>query len=98
MIFGNIQNLKEYAFLEDAVKECFDYAGSHDLKAYEKGSHEIDGKRLFVNIVEYQTVAAEERFWEAHREYLDIHLMPVSYTHLSMQLRNIWNIFSEICC
>ena len=56
MIFGNIQNLKEYAFLEDAVKECFDYAGSHDLKAYEKGSHEIDGKRLFVNIYEYQTV------------------------------------------
>ena len=75
MIFGNIQNLKEYAFLEDAVKECFDYAGSHDLKAYEKGSHEIDGKRLFVNIVEYQTVEAEKRFWEAHREYLDIHLM-----------------------
>ena len=75
MIFGNIQNLKEYAFLEDAVKECFDYAGSHDLKVYEKGSHEIDGKRLFVNIVEYQTVEAEKRFWEAHREYLDIHLM-----------------------
>ena len=72
MIFGNIQNLKEYAFLENAVKECFDYAGSHDLKAYEKGSHEIDGKRLFVNIVEYQTVEAEKRFWEAHREYLDI--------------------------
>ena len=46
MIFGNIQNLKEYAFLEDAVKECFDYAGSHDLKAYEKGSHEIDGKQI----------------------------------------------------
>ena len=62
MIFGNIQNLKEYAFLEDAVKECFDYAGSRDLKAYEKGSHEIDGKRLFVNI-------------PRHREYLDIHLM-----------------------
>lgn len=75
MIFGNIQNLKEYTFLPDAVKECFEYAETHDLKAYEKGSHEIDGKRLFVNIVEYQTVTAEERFWEAHREYLDIHLM-----------------------
>ena len=28
-----------------------------------------------MNIVEYQTVEAEKRFWEAHREYLDIHLM-----------------------
>ena len=29
-----------------------------------KGSHEIDGDRLFVNVVEYTTTTAEERFWE----------------------------------
>lgn len=75
MIFGNIQNLKEYFFLEDAVFECFRYAKEHDLNEFGKGSHEIDGKRLFVNIVEYETVEAEKRFWEAHRDYLDIHLM-----------------------
>ncbi len=75
MIFGNILNLKEYFFLEDGVFECFRYAKEHNLDEYEKGSHEIDGKRLFVNIVEYETVTAKERFWEAHKEYLDIHLM-----------------------
>lgn len=75
MIFGNMQNLEEYAFLEEQVKECFEYAKEHDLASYEKGSHEIDGDRLFVNIVEYDTVAAEERFWEAHKNYLDVHLM-----------------------
>lgn len=74
MIFGNTQNLKEYS-LSDAVLECFQYARDHDLSSYEKGCHEIDGKRLFVNIVEYETTGAENRFWEAHREYLDIHLM-----------------------
>ena len=47
----------------------------HDLMSYEKGSHEIDGDRLFVNVVEYTTTTAEERFWEAHRQYLDLHLM-----------------------
>ena len=50
------------------------YAREHELVSYEKGSHEIDGDRLFVNVVEYTTTTAEERFWEAHR--------PVSYTHL----------------
>lgn len=45
------------------------------MNEYKKGSHEIDGKRLFVNIVEYETVTAAKRFWEAHKEYLDIHLM-----------------------
>lgn len=75
MIFGNIHNLGEYPFLEEQVKECFVYAKEHDLTKFEKGSHEIDGDRLFVNIVEYETVKAEERFWEAHKNYLDVHLM-----------------------
>ena len=48
MIFGNINNLSEFPFLEEQVKECFEYAKTHDLASYEKGSHEIDGDRLFV--------------------------------------------------
>ena len=28
MIFGNIQNLGEYPFLEEQIKECFAYARS----------------------------------------------------------------------
>ena len=75
MIFGNIRNLKDYLCMEDGVFECFNYAKRNDLCACENGSHEIDGKRLFVNIVEYETTDAGKRFWEAHRAYLDVHLM-----------------------
>ena len=75
MIFGNINNLEEFPFLEEQVKECFEYAKEHNLASFEKGSHEIDGERLFVNLVEYTTTAAKERFWEAHRKYLDVHVM-----------------------
>lgn len=75
MIFGNIKNLTEYDFFSKAIKECFKYAQTHDLKSYDKGSHEIDGERLFVNIVEYTTTTADERFWEAHKNYLDVHFM-----------------------
>lgn len=75
MIFGNVHNLKEFPFLEEQIKECFAYAKKYDLESYEKGSHEIDGDRLFVNIVEYTTTIPEERFWEAHKNYLDVHVM-----------------------
>lgn len=75
MIFGNLNNLGEFPFLEEKVRECFDYAKRHDLASYEIGSHEIDGERLFVNIVEYTTTTPEERFWEAHKNYLDVHVM-----------------------
>ena len=75
MIFGNINNLSEFPFLEEQVKECFEYAKTHDLASFEKGSHEIDGDRLFVNIVEYTTTTPEERFWEAHKKYIDVHMI-----------------------
>lgn len=75
MVFGNIRDLKDYSFLGKEVKKCFSYALEHDLIAYEKGRHEIEGDDLFVNIVEYETTEAENRFWEAHRNYLDLHFM-----------------------
>ena len=75
MIFGNIQNLKEYAFLPQALQDCFTYAASHDLLELDAGTYEIDQKRLFVNITQYTTTAPKNRVWEAHRQYLDLHLM-----------------------
>lgn len=75
MIFGNVEHLAELAFLPENVKKCFDYRQEHALLSYEKGSYEIDGDRLFVNVVEYRTTTPEKRFWEAHRDYLDVHVM-----------------------
>lgn len=75
MIFGNISQEKTYAFLPKGLRECFEYAKSHGMIGFEKGSHPIDGENFFVNIVEYETTAPENRFWEAHRKYLDVHLM-----------------------
>ena len=31
MVFGNINNLAEYAFLPENVQKCFAYAREHDL-------------------------------------------------------------------
>lgn len=75
MVFGNINNLDEYSFLEAKVQECFTYAKENDLLGFEKGSHTINGEQFFVNIVEYETTTPENRFWEAHQKYLDVHLM-----------------------
>jgi len=75
MIIGNIYNLEECAFLEKQLQECFSYVKSNDLVSWETGKHEIDGDRLFVNVVEYTTTIPEERFWEAHKYYLDVHVM-----------------------
>ena len=75
MVFGNIRDMKDFSWLEEGVLKSFKYAQEHDLLSYEKGRHDIDGDDLFVNIVEYETTTPEARFWEAHRQYLDLHFM-----------------------
>lgn len=72
MIFGQIDRIEQP--LSQGVKDALDFATSHDLLQFEKGSHEIDGENLFVNIVEYETTSPENRFWEAHKDYLDVHV------------------------
>lgn len=73
MIYGNIQNKEEFNFLSEDLKKCFEYIKNNDLLSKEKGSYEIEGKDIFVNIVEYETTTPKNRFWEAHKQYLDIH-------------------------
>lgn len=73
MIFANIKNLNDYAYLDEKIKKCFTYYRSNDLNSFNPGSYEIEGKDIFVNIVEYET--KEDSFWEAHKDYIDLHLM-----------------------
>lgn len=75
MVFGNTRNLAEFSYLEEDVHICLSYAATHDLAALEDGSYPIDGERIYVNISSYETTQARNRVWEAHRKYLDLHLM-----------------------
>ncbi|MDU1454551.1 MAG: YhcH/YjgK/YiaL family protein [Paeniclostridium sordellii] len=75
MIFGNIAHEKRYSNIDKDLLTCFEYAKNNSLVDLEKGSYAIDGEDIFVNIVEYETVEKEERFWEAHKKYIDIHYM-----------------------
>lgn len=75
MIFGNIGHEKTYSNLDKDLLKCLNYAKENILLDFEKGSYEIEGKDIFVNIVGYETCEKEDRFWEAHKKYIDIHLM-----------------------
>ena len=75
MVVGNLEFTKEYERLGDDIIQCFNYARQHDLKNYIPGIYHIDEDKIFLNIVEYMTTTVEQKFWEAHRNYIDIHLV-----------------------
>ena len=56
-------------------KKVMDYLKTHDLASMEKGTHFIEGEDFFVNVIEYQTTDEANRIWEAHKDYLDIHVV-----------------------
>ena len=74
MIYGNLKDLEDFTFLEEDIKKSLQYARGNNLLSFEKGKYEIEGGNFFVNIIEYKTTTPENRFWEAHRDYVDIHL------------------------
>lgn len=75
MIYGNLKDIGRYSFLKQCEKKALEYAAEHSLKELEPGRHDVDGDRLYFNLAEYETKLPEEGFWEAHRQYIDIHVM-----------------------
>lgn len=58
-----------------AVQEVQEFLASQRLADMENGQHNIEGEDFFVNIFGYTTTVPEARIWEAHREYIDIHVL-----------------------
>lgn len=74
MITGNLTQSREY--LPELIQKCLEYAVAKDLANAETGRYEIDGDRVYVNVSEFTTCdQIDTRLWEAHRKYLDIHLI-----------------------
>lgn len=75
MIYGTVKQLDRFGAFEPGVLRALEYARSHDLSQLEKGRHDIDGDALYFNVAEYATGPSEERMYEAHRAYIDVHYM-----------------------
>lgn len=72
MILGHIEQPESYTFLPRAIKKSLDYLRATDLQALELGRHEIDGNDIFANVMAFDTVDANEKLAEVHKEYIDI--------------------------
>ncbi len=58
----------ELAYIDNWIR-------NNDMQTVEAGRHDVDGDRLYVNILEYETKDETECIWEAHKKYLDLHFI-----------------------
>ena len=76
MILGTVQYPTRYIGLGEGVKKGLEYLSQHihELENFKTGKYEIDGDNIFFEICESITTKPSEKFFEAHKKYIDIHI------------------------
>lgn len=74
MIFTEIKSLGNYRGIGKYLDIAIDYLLSHSLLDVPAGHYEIDGKNVYLNVFDYESVLEEDAFFEAHERYADIHM------------------------
>lgn len=86
MIFGNINDPNSFVDIPAYITQVLVYAKNHDLLALEGGEHIIDGDQLFFNRISYTTTTVDNRFWESHKKYLDVHVILQGHEKVDVNL------------
>jgi len=79
MILDSLLNSGLYESIHPRFKQAFDFLRNTDLNTYPLGKVELDGKNLFVNVVDATGKTAETAKLETHNLYIDIQV-PVTTT------------------
>lgn len=75
MITDSIQNLSIYSATIPRIKEIVDFINRVDIHDLKAGRHEINEGPCYALIFEYKTKPYEQRFIEAHRKNIDLHIV-----------------------
>lgn len=75
MIYTEIAGIKRYHGLGEYMDKAVDYLSSHPLENLPAGHYEIGGRKVFLNVLDYETISEEGAFFEAHKKYADIHMV-----------------------
>ena len=73
--YGKTLNLILDSEYKEELRKIREWIDANDLNSISLGIHEICGNDLYVNILQYETKSEQDCFWEAHKKYLDLHLI-----------------------
>lgn len=74
MIVGSLQDLPLYRGLYQNLDTLIDWLADNDPAALDCGRHDIDGDRVYANVMEAVTRPESEAHYETHRRYMDLQI------------------------
>lgn len=76
MIYDTISNIGRYKGISANLDTAIAYLETHDLTVLPKGRNEVDGDKVFINHLSYETAPkTPESSFEDHIAYLDLHMV-----------------------
>lgn len=75
MILDSLKNSALYEHVHPRMKRAFEVLAATDWTRMEPGIHEIDGRDIYVNVMERELKKKGDAKLEVHNEYIDIQLL-----------------------
>lgn len=75
MILDSLKNSALYYGVSPRMKKAFEYIANTDWAKMEPGIHELDGKDIYVNVMERELKKPADAKLEVHNEYIDIQVL-----------------------
>lgn len=75
MILDSLKNCGQYYSVSPRMKKAFDFIAATDWTTMETGNHELDGKDIYVNVMERELKRKADAKLEIHNEYIDIQVL-----------------------
>ena len=75
MIFGKVQDIDRFVLPQAGFAVLKSYLKRVSKIKFIKGRFEIEEEQVFGIGLEYETKGEDECIWEAHRKYIDIHVV-----------------------
>ncbi|MEG1864019.1 MAG: YhcH/YjgK/YiaL family protein [Alistipes sp.] len=75
MILDTLKNSALYEAINPRLKKAFDFIASTDWEKMEPGIHELDGRDIYVNVMERELKKPADAKLEIHNEYIDIQVL-----------------------
>ena len=74
MIYDLIKNIEHYKGISMYLDKAIAFVKEQDLYALPLGKIEIDGDRVFINVMEAMTQPEQKLHFEVHKRYMDIQI------------------------
>jgi YhcH/YjgK/YiaL family protein len=74
MIYDRLENIGNYSFLHPNLKKAVRYLIEEDILSHKEEKFVIEEGELFVNLIENMQGRPEEKKYECHHDFVDIHI------------------------